>query len=236
MFFIDKKVTFSETGTDYGVKLTKILDYFQDVTILQSEELGVGVKALRDRGLGWVLSSWQVVVNRYPKLNEKIYIGTAPYEFKGFMGSRNFMIKTEEGEILSVANSIWSFVDIEKMMLTRVPEDVIGAYELSKKLDMDYAPRKIKLLENMKELSPIEACYHNIDINNHVNNAQYIAMAEDLVPEGRRARQIRAEYRASAQFGDVIVPSVHVSEDKNTYTVLLADTNKNPYVIVEFTL
>lgn len=236
MYFVERRVSFSETGTDYKVKLTKILDYFQDTTILQSEELGVGVKPLRDRDFCWVLSSWQVVINRYPEFNEKIIIGTAPYDFKGFMGSRNFLLKTEDGEILAMANSIWSFIDIKKQSLVKVPEDVIASYNTEQKLDMDYAPRKIKLPEDMVQLDPIIALYHNIDINNHVNNAQYIAIAEDLIPEGRRAKQMRAEYRVSARFGETIVPYVHVNEEKNVYTVSLADEQKNPYVIVEFTI
>lgn len=234
MYYINKRVGFSEVGPDYLAKLTSILDYYQDICIAQSEELGVGAKALTDRGIGWVLSSWQVVVNRYPELHEEIIIGTAPYDFKGFLGSRNFIMKTPDGEILSVANSIWSFIDIEKLTLTRIPEDVSAVYEKHEKLEMDYAPRKIRLPENMIQCEPITALYHNLDSNNHVNNAQYISMAEDLIPEGRRTGQMRAEYRVSAKAGNLIVPYVHTDEETGIITVSLANEEGAPYAIVEF--
>ena len=48
-----------------------------------------------------MLSAWQICVNRYPHLSERIVIGTAPYDFKGFIGYRNFVMKTKEGEVLS---------------------------------------------------------------------------------------------------------------------------------------
>lgn len=234
MYYNSRRVSFSDVGPDYEAKLTSILDYFQDVCIAQAEDAGVGAKALTDRGIGWVLSSWQVVVNRYPMLHEEIIAGTAPYEFKGFIGSRNFVLKTPEGEILAYANSIWSFIDIEKKMLTRIPQDVVDAYEKDEKLDMEYAPRKIKLPQLMSKSEPFCAMYHNLDSNDHVNNAQYISMAEDLVPEGRRARQMRAEYRASARLGSIIVPFVSTSEDGNIITVSLANEEGEPYAIVEF--
>lgn len=236
MYTVVKRVEFSEISPDYGIKLTKMLDYFQDVTIGQSESLnaGTGVKELRDRGMCWVLNAWQVVINRYPKLGEEVTVGTAPYQFKGSMGSRNFLMKSKDGEILACANSIWSFVDIEKEMLVRVPQDIIDAYELGEKIEMEYAPRKITLPEDMEHISTLTCEYHNIDVNNHVNNAQYVAMAEDLIPEGRRAKQIRAEYRVSAKYGDVIHAYRHVDEEKGIITVSLSNEECKPYVIVEF--
>lgn len=233
MFYLKRRVGFSEISTDYKIKTTKLLDYFQDVTIRQSEELNIGVKPLRERGMCWVLSSWQIDVLRYPELDEEVQIGTAPYEFKGFMGSRNFILKSASGEVLARANSLWSFVDVEKMTLTRVPQDVMDAYVLEEKLEMDYLPRKIKLPPEMEKQTDIEVKYHNIDVNGHVNNAQYIAMAEDLICEGRRAKQIRAEYRASALYGDTIVPYTYYDEENKLYLVSLANTEGKPYVIVE---
>ena len=238
MYYIDRIVTFSDAGPDDMIKITNMIDYFQDVCIIQSEEAGVGLYALRQMGYGWVASSWQVVVNRYPKVCEAIRIGTAPYEFKGVMGMRNFTMETPDGECLAYANSIWSFVDINTMTLARVPKDVAEAYALIDRLDMEYAPRKIRIPEELQSKAPIEVKYHNLDSNDHVNNAQYISMAEDVADDARRSRQIRVEYRASAKPGDIIMPYVNASDsdEARTRTVVLSDTDMNPYVIVEFTL
>ncbi|MCR5511058.1 MAG: acyl-[acyl-carrier-protein] thioesterase [Lachnospiraceae bacterium] len=236
MFYINKTIAFSEVAPDGMIKITDMTDYFQDVCTFQSDELGVGMDPLRERGFGWVASSWQIVVNRYPRLGEKVRVGTAPYEFKGVMGMRNFVLESPDGELLACANSIWSFVDIANMTLTRIPADISGAYAPEEKIDMEYAPRKIKIPEELAALQPIEVSYHNLDSNDHVNNAQYISMAEDLVESGRRARQIRVEYRASARRGDIIMPYVNENDRDDIITVVLSDRDTNPYVLVEFTL
>ena len=256
MYFQEKRIGFSDIGPDYKIKLSKILDLYQNVTISQSEEQGIGVKYLKDRGAAWLLSSWQVVVERYPELDEQVLVGTAPYQFKGVLGMRNFVLKTKEGEVLSYANSMWSYVDINNMRLTRIPPDVAAMYKCEEPLEMDYAPRRIALpweekAENkpaserdnkgdtkdmpvQKVLEPIYATYYNIDSNNHVNNAQYIAMAEDIVPEGRRARQVRAEYRTSAVCGATLVPHLYDDREAGVHTLSLANEEDAPYVIVEF--
>lgn len=235
MFYLDKTVSFSETAPDRMIRITEMIDYYQDACTRQSEEAGVGLQELRRRGFAWVVSSWQIVVNRYPSLEEKVRVGTAPYQFKGVMGLRNFRMETLDGEVLSYANSVWSFIDAEKLTLARVIPEVSAAYDLEEKMDMDYAPRKIHIPESLAAREPIEVKYHHLDSNGHVNNGQYVSMAEDLVSAGRRSGQIRVEYRASAHLGDIIMPYVYEDSTQGMYTVVLSDTEMNPYVIVEFT-
>ena len=233
MYQIKRKIAFSETAPDKKIRITELMDHYQDVCTAQSEELGVGMNDLLARGYGWVASSWQIVVNRYPELGEEVIVGTGPYEFKAAMGMRAFRMETADGEVLSYANSIWSFLDVEKMTLSRIPADISGAYTLIDKPEMDYAPRKISIPEELAAREPIAVSYHHLDSNGHVNNAQYISMVEDMLPEGRRPRQIRVEYRASARMGDLIMPYVCENPADDLYTVVLADTDMNPYVIVE---
>ncbi len=234
MYMMERTVAFSETGPDDLIKITNVLDYYQDVCTFQSEALGVGFKHLRDRGIGWVVSSWQVVVNRYPELDEKIRVGTAPYEFKAAMGMRNFRMETMDGEVLSVANSIWSMINVASKTLIRTPKDLMEAYPTEDKIEMDYAPRKIADPTELSSLPPVQVQYHHLDSNGHVNNAQYVAIAEDLLPEVRRARQIRVEYRSSAQPDSMIMPYVSRDAAGELVTVVLADTDSKPYVLIEF--
>ena len=93
--------------------LSALLNYFQDASTFQSEDLGVGVKYTQELHLGWVLSAWQIVVERYPELCEKVTIGTLPYEFKGFMGCRNFMMLDEQGNYNAKVSSICTLLNTD---------------------------------------------------------------------------------------------------------------------------
>lgn len=233
MYTFDGRVRYSEVGVDGNMTLESLLDYFQDASIFHSEDVGLGVDYFKEVHQVWLLSAWQICVNRRPHLCENIIIGTSPYEFKGFVGSRNFWMKTKEGEVLAYANSIWSLMDLERMMPAKAREDFAEIYQLEEKYPMEYAPRKIIVPRNGKEMEPFSVRTHHLDTNNHVNNGQYVRMAMDYIPEDFEIRQLRVEYKNQAVLEDVIYPVVAVGEDGNLYTVSLNREDGKPYSIVE---
>lgn len=234
MYTFQSRIRYSEVGSDGRLTLESLLDYFQDVSTFHSEDLGLGVGYLKEKNMVWVLSSWQIVVERYPQLCENVIVGTAPYEFKGFVGYRNFWMETEEGERLAYANSIWSLMDTVKMVPAKPPAEMLAGYQLAEKLPMDYAPRKISVLGNGQEQEELLVRPHHLDTNGHVNNGQHVRMAMDYIPADFRIRQMRAEYKKQAVLNDRIIPVTAVNAEKTLYTVSLNGEDGRPYSIVEF--
>ena len=231
MYSFDSRVRYSEVGEDKKLTLNGIINYFQDSSTFQSEELGIGVDVLEDMHRVWVLSSWQIVIERYPELCEKIRISTWPYSFQGFCGSRNFTLEDEKGKLLAWANSLWSFLDTQTGRPARVPDEIVRKYRLEERLEMDYAPRKLPMPEHAEPQEGFAVQQHHLDTNHHVNNGQYIQMAREYVPEAFPIQQMRAEYKKSALLGDRICP-VAAFED-GRYTVGLCDEAGKPYAVVE---
>ena len=153
------RVRYSEIGEDGCLTLPGIQNYYQDCCTFQSENIGQGMKALEERQRAWVLSSWQIVVNRYPGLGETIVASTAPYGFKGFLGMRNFTLKTEDGELLSYANSIWTNIDTETGLPARLTDEDTRGYELDEKLDGFIAACTT---EDMTQEECLHACYEAV--------------------------------------------------------------------------
>lgn len=233
MYFFDGRIRYSETDSQGSLTLAGLLNYFQDCTTFHSEDLGLGVEYLRERNLVWVLSGWQIVVNRYPKMGERVKIGTAPYEFKGFIGSRNFVMMTEDGECLAKANSIWSHLNTELGKPTPPTPDMLAGYVLEPPIEMDYAPRKITVPEGGVQEEPVVVKKHHLDTNHHVNNGQFVDMAMLYLPEGFAIRQMRAEYKKQAYLDDVLY--VYAVYEEGKCVVSLNDEAGKPYAIVEFT-
>ena len=48
-----------------------------------------------------------------------------------------------------------------------------------------------------------------LDYNRHMNNANYIRMAMELLPEDFKVKGLRVEYRVAAKLGDVLLPVVY---------------------------
>lgn len=232
MYTFDSVVRYSEIDANRHMTLQAILEALQDCCTFHSESLGLGLDFWEENHRAWVLSSWQVVICRYPEMTEKIRTCTWPYDFKGFMGSRNFKIEDEKGELIAYANSVWVYLDTEKGRPVRVPKDVQERYALEPPFEMECADRKITLAENMEEKEPIKVQRFHIDTNQHVNNSKYVTMAEEYLPEGFKVRELRVEYKKAAVLSDIIYPKVKKMDQQ--VMVSLESESGEPYAIIEF--
>ena len=233
MYTWDSRVRFSEIGEDKRLTLDGILNYFQDSSTFHSEDIGNGMEVVESLQRVWVLSSWQIVVNEYPKIGEHIKLGTWPYDFNRFLGGRNFIMYGDDGHVLAYANSLWTYLNSENGRPARVDDRILELYTLEPKYDMDYADRKIALPEEMTAQNAFPVEVYHLDTNHHVNNGQYVKMAGAYLPHGFEIAQMRAEYKKSALLGDMIYPKVAVETDK--VVVSLDDEAGNAFTVVEFT-
>ena len=238
MYTFESRIRYSEIDRSGELTLESLIDYFQDCSTFQTQDGPASMEYLRDKGIVWVLSSWQIVVNRYPKLCEDVVIGTVPYDMRGAIGYRNFFMDTRDGERLAVANSIWTLVDIEKGFPSRITDEILKAYPLEPKLDMKYEGRKIEISEEDERFwgEEIQVRQHNLDTNNHVNNGQYVRIAMDCLPKrDLKVVAMRAEYKKQSRLGDVLCPVVIMSkkDDNDKYTVSLNGEDGKPVCIVE---
>ncbi len=232
-YSFESRVRFSEVGPDSRITLSSILDYFQDCCTFQVESIHQGQKDLLLRNRLWVISSWQLIVDRYPDQSEKIVITTMPYKLHGFIGLRNFTMKTEAGEMLAYANSYFTYLDTTTGLPTRLTEEDLRGYVLDEKLDMDYSPRKISLPDHMEPQDPIKITLHFLDSNGHVNNGQYIRFAQNYLPAGHQIRQMRAEFKKQGYLGDLFYPFLALTD--SSLTVCFLDSENELYATIEFT-
>ena len=232
MYCFESKIRYSECDASRKLSSDALLNYFQDCSTFQSEELGVGFGYLIPRNLVWVLASWQIVVHRYPQMGESVIVGTFPYDFKGFLGYRNFLMKTKAGEILAEANSLWTLLRFDTMKPVNPEAELLEKYTIEPKLDMDYAARKIQLGDNVVKCEPVIVRRQHLDSNQHVNNGQYISIAKEYLPESFEIFQIRAEYKKQAHLHDVLIPCV--LQEENRVAVSLQDEKGTVYMNAEF--
>lgn len=237
MFCFDKRVEVNDVWMPNDNKpiatLPAIVNYFQNCCMFQSEDLGIGLDYLNENKLVWVLNSWQIEVDRFPKYAEKISVFTNPYDIKGYFGYRNFFITDELNNTICKANSVWTLLSTNTMMPVRDNGDFSKAYEMGQKMDMEYKPRKIDIPDGGEEKGEILIKRHHIDVNGHVNNGQYIAIASEFLPEGFIPYSLRAEYKRQVKVDEVLYPYT-VKTDDDTVVVALKDKSDKYATIVEF--
>ncbi|MCH5279825.1 MAG: acyl-[acyl-carrier-protein] thioesterase [Lachnospiraceae bacterium] len=232
MYEFQSRIRYSELDSRGTLSLPALLDYFQDCSTFHSEELGLGVAYLKEHKMIWALTSWQIVIKRYPSLGETVTIGTAPYDFRGFIGFRNFWMLDEKGQQAAVANSVWSLIHMETGKPTKPRPEMYEGYTLSPKLQMDYADRKVKFAGEGKAQESMVILPHHLDTNHHVNNGQYVRIAMDYLPEGFEIGQLRAEYKKQALLNTRLYPVIY--QEGGMIGVSLQDKTGGIYCNVEF--
>lgn len=231
MFTFDSIVRYSETDYRGKLNIYGMLNYFQDCSTLQSESLGVGVEALHEKNLVWVLSTWQIDVLRYPKLGEKIVIGTFPYEYKGFFAKRNFIMKTADGEVLAMADTLWTLLNYKESKPARITPDVVQGFVLEEKLDMECIKGRIVIPEDIETKEKLIVSQAHIDANMHVNNGQYVKMVFDKLPI-EDYKRLRVEYRNMARLDEEV--SVCYKQTDRSVVGLIKDSEGNSCAVMEF--
>lgn len=232
MYELKSKVRYSEAGSKNELTCHALLNYLQDSSTLHSEELGESGAQLFAQNMAWVLSFWQICIEDMPKLSEDICVKTWPYQTKGLFGLRNFCMENAKGDTIVKANSIWVLIDPRTGRPIRIPDEVSAHYPDEPKLDMDYCDRKVAVPETYEEKESVVVQKYFIDSNNHVNNAKYVMLAEQYLPEEFQVKEIRVEYKIAAVLGDKMIPRVTVEE--NQTTVAFVTSAGKLYAAIQF--
>ena len=174
--------------------------------------------------------SWQVRIHKEPNLCDRLTVRTFPYEFSGFIGKRHFGIYSEDGETLVSANSLWTWMDIEKARPVRIPEEYKELFGIDEPPTEEWPGRKLAVPEDMKTNYGFKVEPMFLDTNGHMNNSYYVAAAEKCLGEDAVPKAFYVEYRKQAKSGDEV--TVQSSSDNGTVT--LCDSEGDIYSVVKF--
>lgn len=233
MFTLEEYVTTSRTDESGKLKLVSAVDMMQDCSQLWQRTETVFDKYYKDNGLSQLLISRQMDILRMPEFGEKLTISTSVYHCENFHGYRNTVIYDEKRQPCIASWIAGVCVHIETSRLRKMPPEISSSLVFDPKFDMEYLDRKI-IIPNIavEELEPVKVTYDDIDMNRHMNNAQYIRIAVELLPFDFKVDRLRVEYRKPAKYEALLYPLLIKSE--MVYFISLVDENKQPYAIMEF--
>ena len=233
MYSLNYQVTTSTCDSEGKLKLYSALQMMQDCSEMWIDS-EPGVKQyFTEQNMAQLLATRQVEVIRVPDYKEKLTVTTSVYGMKPMFGFRNTFIYDSEGKPCYRTWSMGAFVDKTAGKLKRVDDATIASMTLEPQLEMNYKDRRIILpKEDGTVLDPIRVLRADIDYNKHVNNANYVRMAMELLPEGFMVHGLRVEYRVAARLGDVLIPTIY--EIEGGYIISLSVGN-DVSTIIEFT-
>ena len=210
MYSLNYKVTTSTCDSDGRLKLFSALQMMQDCSEMWIDS-EPGVKQFfAEQNMTQLLATRQVEVVRVPEFKEELTVVSSVYGMKPMFGFRNTFIYDAEGRPCYKTWSMGVFVDKATGKLKRVDDATIASMNIDPQLEMTYRDRRIILPKTGGEiLEPIKVLRADIDYNKHLNNANYVRMAMELLPEDFVVSGLRVEYRIPAKLGDKLVPTIY---------------------------
>lgn len=188
--------------------VTTFFKFFQDIAVSQSNTLELGLDYYQKNNVTWILHKYNLEVNRFPEVGEKLNILTQPTAMDKFYGYRLFEVTDEKGKNVATAESIWLFINTKNMRPIRVNDDMLNGFMDGKpegegKVFSISDPTDIVNADNRISFPVL---FSDIDMNNHVNNTKYIAWGLASLPDefhkSHILRNIVVKYKKAAVQGD----------------------------------
>lgn len=236
MFSLEEYVTASKTGEDGKLKLVSFIDLMQDCSQLWLLSEVEFYKYFKENNISQLLVSRQFDIIRVPQYGEKLTTTTSIYECKGLYGYRNTVIYDEQNKPCAVSWSMGAFVSLTTNKMTKMPQEILNTVTIDNKVDMEYLDRKINISNNgnTQRLDPFKVLHNDIDMNKHMNNAQYVRLAIECLPDDFETKRLRIEYKLPAKKGDIIYPTLSNSDDNKKIYISLNNDAGKAYAIIEF--
>lgn len=220
MYSFSYRIRYSECDSDMMLKYDKIIDLLQDTSTFHSEDVGLGIYNMKEKNLGFIILSWDIIIDDRPRLNEKVKVLTGIVKKKGLYIEREFVILKKDKEIVK-AHSIWIVLDLNKVTPIPIDDSYIDKFTLDKMLPYDFNDRKLKSGDENSLLSSFVVDKNMIDSNNHMNNQRYVEKALEYLPLfNKKISRISISYIKEAILNDKIC--IYIGRDK---------LNPNKYIL-----
>ncbi len=184
-----------ETDRRGQLSLLALANYLQDAADRSAIALGVGMPALAEMGLSWVLLRMKINIDALACITEEITVETNPAGLEKVFVYRDFRVYDQVRNLLMTVTSTWLVFDtVARKLTTPAPyfQTIFDPYR-----DWEFLPRATARFDPMPDEVPfnsdVKARHNEIDTNDHVNNAVYFQWLLESFPENLMEENACAE-------------------------------------------
>ena len=193
-----------------ALEVPALSGYLQEVAGYHAAELGVGLDALRAKGLTWVLARQRLELPLPVALGDTLEIETWPCGIERLAALRDFTVRRGDGAETARATTLWYVLDLATRRPVRPGEVLDPRFPRAVRPSVaPLAPGKLPPLASWEREKRFHVRYADIDVNLHVTNASYVSWAIEATPvelwRGSRLAAIEVHYLAEGLHGAAIL-------------------------------
>ena len=228
MAFIEREYKVGVAEIDQKAVCSKkaMLKFFESIACDHSDLAGYGITTMETTRKSWVLLQWKVKIYAYPIYGQTVKVKTWARDTDAFTTYRDFILTDARGKIYANATSKWVLINIDKG-LTKIGDIIEKAYQ--PETDSVFENRKLDKLsacDNPEFVFDYTVMPHDIDVNRHMHNLNYLHLAEDALYECDLSKYKTLEifYKTQAKLGDTL--SVFKGDEKTGKCVVINNGEK----------
>jgi medium-chain acyl-[acyl-carrier-protein] hydrolase len=192
-----------------GLSIPSIFNLLQDAASNHAYRLGVAVHQLLEKNYTWVLSRMMLKMDAFPAWRNPVRVRTWPSGIQTVFALRDFEIRNDADRVIGSAVSAWIVIDADKRRPVRPTSFAHKINSVEGLRAFDHPLNKLPKIDAADYESRFFVRYHDLDINQHVNNVRYIEWLLESIPgfgrKGLALKELELNYLGEAFKGDRII-------------------------------
>lgn len=235
-FEYSMKIPFDMSDVNGFIKIPQLILLSLQVSGMQSIELGMSdMYILENYNLVWIITDYNMKIDRLPVFDEKITIETYAKSHNHLFCYRAFNIKDEAGNIIIEMVATFVLMDRDTRKVHPVMSEITDAFDSEFSKTMLRGPR-FKELEGGVE-QEYRVRFYDLDMNGHVNNSKYLdwvfeVMGADFLTQ-HVPKKVHLKYVKEVLAGGVIT-SQYEQEGLKTQHQISSDGHINAQAEIEW--
>lgn len=235
-FEYSMKIPFDMSDVNGYIKIPQLILLSLQVSGMQSIELGMSdMYILENYNLVWIITDYNMKIERLPVFDEKITIETYAKSHNRLFCYRAFNIKDEAGNTIIEMVATFVLMDRDTRKVHPVMSEITDAFDSEFSKTMIRGPR-FKELEGGVE-QEYRVRFYDLDMNGHVNNSKYLdwvfeVMGADFLTQ-HVPKKVHLKYVKEVLAGGLIT-SQYEQEGLKTQHQITSDGQINAQAEIEW--
>ena len=212
-----------EVNHDEQATLPSVCNYFQEAAGVHARHLNFDISQLRENGNTWVLYKMHVKLNSFPIRWQNVEVITWPSSGDGIRAFRDYELRDESSTQLAIGISQWMVLNLKTKRPVRMPEEILAMGLNSPEHVIEPVKSAVNGAGRGEKEFVTTAGTQDLDMNNHVNNVNYIGWMTGYLPlsvtGNATCREIEIQYSAESVKGDKIFHSYSPEKEESSIRI-----------------